>query len=175
MSGCRTNFARTTGRTISTSFTRPSDTTAYAAGDVVCNSTSAPVIMTFAGAVNTDFQMGVIAQATLIDSANQSTKLDAELWLFDTTVTMDNDNAAFTPTDAECATLVGIVPFSTAYWKSGDATAGAGGNAVCHVQGLSIPFNVVHASNALYGILVARNAYTPVSAESFTVRLHIID
>ena len=171
MSGCRTNFARTTGRTISTSFTRPSDTTAYAAGDVVCNSTSAPVIMTFAGAVNTDFQMGVIAQATLIDSANQSTKLDAELWLFDTTVTMDNDNAAFTPTDAECATLVGIVPFSTSYWKVGDSSS----NAVCHVQGLAIPFNVVHASNALYEILVARNAYTPVSAESFTVRLHIID
>lgn len=175
MSGCRTSFARTTGRTISASFTRPNDTNQYTAGDVICNSTSAPVIMTFSGAVNTDFQMGIIAQATLIDSANQSTKLDAELWLFDTTVTMDNDNAAFTPTDTECGTLVGIIPFSTSYWKAGDATSGAGGNAVCHVQGLVIPFNVVHASNALYGILVARNAYTPVAQEVFTVRLHIID
>lgn len=171
MSGNRTNFARTTGRTISTSVTRPNDTNAYAAGDVVCNSTSAPVILTFAGAVNTDFQMGVIAQATLIDSSNVSTKLDCELWLFDTTITMDNDNAAFTPTDAELATLVGIIPFSTAYWKVGDSSS----NAVCHVQGLSIPFNVVHASNALYGVLVARAAYTPTAQEIFTVRLHIVD
>lgn len=171
MSGNRTSFARTTGRTISATFTRPADTAAYAAGDVVNNSTTAPVIMTFAGAVNTDFQMGVIAQATLIDSSNVATKLDCELWLFDTTITMDNDNAAFTPTDAELATLVGIIPFGTSYWKVGDSTS----NAVCHVQGLAIPFNVIHASNALYGVLVARAAYTPVSAEAFTVRLHIID
>ena len=167
----RNTFARTTGRTIKATFTRPNDTTAYAAGDVVCNSTSAPVIMTFSGAVNTDFQMGIIAQATLVDSSNVATKLDAELWLFDTTITMDNDNAAFTPTDAELLTLVGIVPFSTAYWKVGDSSS----NAVCHVQGLSIPFNVVHASNALYGVLVARNAYVPTAQEVFTVRLHIID
>jgi hypothetical protein len=59
-----------------------------------------------------------------VDSANQTVKATVELWLFDTTFTPDNDNAAFTPTDAELLTLVGIIQFST--WFVGDATAAAG-------------------------------------------------
>lgn len=156
----------------STNFTRPADTTAYAAGDAVTNSTSAPVVLTFASVARANGGSGVVIAAQMVDSASQATKGNFELWLFDTTVTPDNDNAVFTPTDAECATLIGIVQFATAF--VGDATAGAGGNAVYVAQGLTIPFTCGGASTSIFGLLVLRNAYTPVSAEVFTIRLTVI-
>lgn len=162
------------GRVISASFTRPNDTTAYASGDVICNSTSAPVVLTFPRATVTQGpKFSIIAQAMLVDSANQATKLDSELWLFDTAPAIDNDNAAFTPTDAECANLIGIIPFNTFY--VGDATAGAGGNVVFREANLTIPVETKASDNAIYGVLVARSNYTPVAQESFTIKLGILD
>ena len=162
------------GRTNIASFTRPSDTTAYAAGDVICNSTSAPVIMTFNVAAKELGSVGIIQQATLINSASVATKPDLELWLFDTTVVMDNDNAVFTPTDAEMLTLIGIIPFPTGDFKVGTATAGADGNSACDVKNVGMVFNT-KTNNEIYGILVVRNAYIPVSAESFAIRLKVLD
>ena len=161
------------GRFISASFTRPANTTAYASGDVVCNSTSAPTPMVFSRATVTQGpKFSTIRQVVVVDSANQTTKLTGELWLFDTTVALDNDNDAFTPTDAELATLIGVVELGTPF--VGDATSGADGNAV-YVKSVSIPIETKAADNAIYGVLIARNSYTPVSAESFTVRLGIED
>lgn len=166
---------RSMGRTISATFTRPADTTAYAAGDVVADSTSAPTIMRFKGAARGKATPSIIQHAVLVDSASVATKPDLELWLFDTTITMDNDNAAFTPTDAELLTLVGVIDFATGDFKVGDATVGAGGNSICEASNLGLPFNTTKDDNDLFGVLVVRNAYVPVSGEVFTVRLHLLD
>jgi hypothetical protein len=163
------------GRTIKTAFTRPNDTTQYTSGDVVNDSTSAPSVMTFSGFSSTAGKQTLIQQLIVCSSANQSTKLDAELWLFDTTVTPDNDNAAFTPTDAENRTLVAKIAIPASAWAAGTATAGAGGNAVCVLDNLGIPVNTLVSDNAIYGVLVARNAYTPVAQEVFDFRLKLID
>ncbi len=165
-------FTSSKQKTVSASVTRPSDTTTYAAGDAVTNSTSAPSVMTFDAVARANAGNGVIIGAVLIDSANQTLKGQFELWLFDTTFTPDNDNSAFTPTDAETETIIGVIPFNS--WFVGDATSGAGGNAVCHVQGLSIPFTCGGAVDDIFGLIVVRNAYVPVSAEKFTVRLQVI-
>lgn len=162
-------------RLIAANFTRPADTTAYASGDVLCNSTSAPVILTFARATNGELSSSMLMSATIISSANQPTKPDLRLWLFDTTVTMDNDNAAFTPTDAEMRTLLQVVAFPASAWLAGDASSGAGGNAVCNAQALWLPINTVGGDNAIYGVLTAGAAYTPVSGERFDVRLGFVD
>ncbi|MGE0131917.1 MAG: hypothetical protein AB7U82_27855 [Blastocatellales bacterium] len=154
---------------INGSFTRPANTTQYAAGDAVSDS-SAPI--TFASIARINNGSGVITGAILVDSANQSTKGQFELWLFDTSPAVDTDNAAFTPTDAECATLIGVIPFNVAY--VGDATAGAGGNAVYPAQGLSLPFKCTGGTDDIFGLIVVRNAYTPVSSEAFTVRLNVL-
>jgi len=162
-------------RRISASVTRPADTTAYTSGDVVCNSTTAPTIITFNRASHQSAGSGVLKHAKVISSAYVATAPVLELWLFDTAVTMDNDNAAFTPTDAELATLVTVVSFPAASYKIGDATAGVGGNHVCEAT-LDVPFTTVGANvNALYGVLVARNAYVPISGEIFTLQLVIED
>lgn len=177
-----TDFVRGKNHTPQAKFTRPADTAIYAAGDVIADSTSAPNIMTFTrsaledGSAGGQAAGGIIQEAILTTSANQATKPDLELWLFDTTVVMDNDNAVFTPTDAEMLTLVTVIAFPSTSFKVGDATVGAGGNAACDVQNIGVPFNIVGTNNtALFGILVVRNAYTPVSGEVFAIRLKVLD
>lgn len=151
---------------------RPADTNTYAAGDAVTDSTSAPNKITFANAARVNGGGGIILDATLIDSANVATKGIFELWLFDKTVVPDNDNAAFTPDDTEMGTLVGVIPFDTSY--IGDNNSGAAGNAAYKSGLLNLPFVIGTAAKDLYGLLVVRNAYVPVSGETFTVRLNII-
>lgn len=164
-------------RTINGSVTRPADTNVYAVGDAITDSTSAPTVLTFSGCARINQGSGTILGATLIDSANQTTKGDFDLFLFDTTYTVDNDNAAFTPTDAEMETAVGVISFLGGFAKAGDATSGAGGNLIYAGQlgayNDPIVFQCGAASTSLFGALVARNAYTPVSGEKFTIRLRI--
>ena len=154
---------------VSTSITRPADVNAYAAGDVVADATSNPTVTVFAGCARSVGEAGHLVQVILVDSANQATKGLYELWLFSATYGQDADNAVFTPTDAECATLQAIIPLNTSY--VGDATAGAVGNAVYTSGSIDIPFVCAAAQTSLWGALVVRNAYTPVSAEVFTMTL----
>ena len=150
--------------------TRPADTTAYAAGDAITDSTSAPTVAAITRAARNQGWSGILLEATLISSASPATAGEFEVWLFDTPFTADNDNAAFTPTDTECLTVVAIVPF-----PSSDSYVGtASGNRV--YQGTAVNRGFVCASNSttLYWALVARNAYVPASAETFSLRLTII-
>lgn len=162
----------TKGKTVSDSITRPANTTAYAAGDVVDASTAAG--LTFTAPARGETLGGYIVDALLVSSANKSTKGDFELWLFDTVPgSFDADNAVFTPTDAEMLTVIGIIQFTQSF--VGDATADAAGNSVHQAKRTFLPlrFDTVTDDDDLYGVLVVRNAYTPVSAEVFTIRLKI--
>ena len=159
------------GNNVSQSVTRPADTTAYAAGDVVDLASGAG--MTFAAASRSNDLDGYIVDALLIDSANQSTKGNFEFWLFNQALAAyDNDNAAFTPTDADLANLVGVLEFNVAF--EGEPTSGAGGNVIYHAEKSYLPMRFKNdTDDDLNGVLVVRNAYTPVSAEIFTVVLKI--
>lgn len=159
---------------VSASLTRPSNADAYAAGDVIAAVTTDDHF-TFSGMGRDgkDLRSGSIDAAVLISSANQTTKLDGELWIFDTDIAEVGDNAAFAPTDAELDNLIGVIDFGVDDWKEGDATSGADGNAVNAKTGIQLPFKAKDKNRELFGVLVARNAYTPVSAEEFTVILTI--
>jgi hypothetical protein len=158
----------------SATITRPANTTQYAAGDVIDAAAGAGVV--FETCASAAGKGGEIFDAILIDSAAPATKLDAELWLFDTAIgTYDNDNVAFSPTDAEMLRWLGVIQFAT-----GTAfTAGAAANCAYHAARTYLPmhFNTLRADTTypggLYGVLVARNTYTPISAEVFTIRLRI--
>lgn len=164
------NKIRGMSHTVSAGFVRPANTTAYTAGDVV----SGGGLLVFAGASLEPGGAGIVQHATLVDSANVATKPDLELWLFDTPIELDADNAAFTPTDEDLRTFVGAISLAASLFKVGDATSGAGGNCICDVPNIGMPFNTVIGST-LYGVLVVRNAYVPVSAERFDVRLKVLD
>lgn len=145
--------------------TRPADTTAYTAGDVV-------------GAASVLFQPtgngvglgGEIKAASCVSSANVATKPDLQLWLFTAAVaSVTADNAAFAPTDAEMLTFMGRIDFPTGNFKAANAGSAAAGNAACIATALSLPVPAY-----VYGVLVVQNAYVPVSAEVFTLNLSVL-
>lgn len=149
--------------TIAQSIVRPSDTTQYAAGDVI-GGAALPFhgFPPLKGA-----QIGAVLQhGVMVSNANQATKLDAELWLFSASPTIAADNVAFAPTDAQMLDFIGIITFPVANWKVSNAGAAALGNAACTTPsiGIAVPERV-------FGVLVARNTYTPVADEAFNVSL----
>ena len=162
----------TAERTPSATFTRPANTTTYASGDVMNNSVTVPVVLTFADCGLVNGGGGLIKDVVIISDANPTLAAVFELWLFNTTITPDNDNAVFTPTDAELLTLECVITISVPY--TGDATAGAGGNRVYQSDGADRQFVCVAGGTSLFGVLVLRNAYIPISGEVITVYLKIV-
>jgi len=156
---------------LSDAITRPADTTQYTAGDVIAEVTNNDHY-TFVDDGITDAIYGYITGARLDSSANQATKLAGELWLFAVDIAEVADNGVYAPTDAEMLTRIGVIDFSAALWKVGTSTSGAGGNACCDIE-LDVPIQF-KSTGTLYGQLVARNAYTPVASEVFTVALKIV-
>lgn len=157
------------------SITRPADTNIYAPGDAYTNSTSAPVATTFSDVARDDGGSGAIVAAFASLSANEATKPQFQLWLFGgaSAPTPDNDNAVFTPTDAEVLNVLGYIDFTD--WKEG--LAGASGNSVSPglINGLvngRIPY-VTTSVNDIFGLVVVRNPYTPISGEVLSMRLHL--
>ena len=147
---------------------RVTGTTQYAAGEVI--SQTAPLSLKFEGMSQFDGGGFEIRSALMMSSANQATKPDLELWLFSADVVVPADNSAFVPTDAEMATLVGVIPFPVASFKVANAGSGADGNISQNVFNVSLSGN----SNTLYGVLVVRNTYTPVDSEIFTAKLQVL-
>tara|TARA_Y100000310_G_scaffold312663_1_gene360197 strand:+ start:3206 stop:3724 length:519 start_codon:yes stop_codon:yes gene_type:complete len=162
------------GRVVEAAFTRPADTTTYAAGDVMGTAATTPI--TFAGATLTGNGFTMIQKAIVYSSANVATKADIDLFLFHTTLTPAADNAAFAPGDSTLLTAVGVINFPTGGWTVGAAASGAGGNAMCVVKDIQLPIVSASASKGdMFGVMVARNAYAPISGEVFTVRLGVVD
>ena len=154
------------------SITRPNNTTAYAAGDAWTDSTSAPTTFEIADAARIDGGGGVSADVMVIDSANQTPKLQGTLFLFDTAPTAPNDNAAWVPSDAEMETLVAAIPFRS--MEAANGAAGASGNAFDRADGLNFGFAATASSRKLYPVVRVDNAYTPVAQEKLTFRLKFL-
>jgi len=91
---------------VQTDVTRPADTTAYAAGDCISDSTSAPTSggFTFNAAARQSGGSGIITDLTVCSSNDPATRLAGELFVFNTSVTNVNDNAAFVVSDTEIKT-----------------------------------------------------------------------
>ncbi len=162
------------GRTVlvKQNFTRPNNATQYAAGDVVSDSITTPTTIDLDGCARVNGGRGVILKVLMVDSANQTTKGNFELWVFTHEPTIDNDNSPWTPNDTECGYLVDIIPLSTTY--VGDASAGAGGNVVFRSDIVEAGFTCQSGMDRLFGVLVVRNAYTPLANENFQFIVEVL-
>jgi hypothetical protein len=144
----------------SASFTRPADTTAYASGDLMANSTTAGsvVAMTFSPVTKGSGRSAQIRRVRVSKTGTSVTNASVRLHLYTTSsITAANgDNGAWSTDKA--ANYVGSVDVTI----DKAMTDGAAGNATCE-------FNI--NSLSLYGLLEARGPYTPASAEVFTVTL----
>lgn len=157
-------------RPLTASITRPANTTAYAAGDVI--GTASSHVITFYGAKDEkgyDLNRAIIARAVLIDNEAPATLPSLELWLFDTAPAAQADNAAFAVTDTELANVIGVIPFTYSY------VGLASGNHIQQSDLVSLVLEVKSGASDIYGVLVVRNAYTPVSGETFKILLSVVD
>ena len=147
--------------TVQTDVTRPADTTAYAAGDAISNSTTAPTSggFTLSNIARKSGGSVIITDVCVSSSNDPATRLAGEILIFNQAVTNINDNAAFAVSDAEIKTCIGIVPF---------ALFDAGNNGYAHISGLNFLATCVGSANLRF-LLRARNAYTPANAEVLTI------
>lgn len=157
--------------TLAAAFTaRPANTTQYTPGDTWQQNTS-PAALTFSSVALTTGGGATITDLLVFSSNNQTATLPltGELWLFDGSVSLPTtaDNASFTLTAAQHATLVGRIPFSVD--ATGDATVGTG-NASGHYR-TSISVNCAAGSTSLKALVKVTNNYTPASAEVLSFKM----
>lgn len=158
------------GRTAmaSANFTRPADTTAYASGDLVANSTTAgsvtPMTLTIGRLSSGSGASGMIRRARLRKTGTSVTNASFRLHLYRSSPTVSNgDNGAWLTNNV--ADYVGALDITV----DRAFTDGASGNGT-PITGSEINFS----HQTYYGLLEARAAYTPANAEVFTLELEVI-
>jgi len=147
------------------SFTRPADTTAYASGDLVANSTTAgsvtPMTLSAANAAGGEVS---IRRVRLQKSGTGVTNAAFRLHLYRGLPTVANgDNGVWSSSGA--ANYLGSIDVTVDKAMT-DGSVGYGAAAV----NANIAFL---RGTALYGLLEARGAYTPASGEVFTVEAEV--
>jgi hypothetical protein len=151
----------------SATFTRPADTTAYASGDLVANSTTAASVAPLS--LQMPVSSGIIRRARIeksdeTDVANASFRVH----LYTSSPTVSNgDNSAWLSTVAGYLGSLDVTvdkAFTT-------VAVGVGGFASGHSDGIF--YQLSPSGTTVYALLEARAAYSPASAETFAVALEI--
>lgn len=135
-------------------FVRPADTTQYAAGDLVANSTTAGSV-TPLSFVSPKGQPHYIKSVSLYHTDQDATGSTFRVWFLSSSPTVTNgDNGALAGIDA--ATVLGTVAI-TADQNCGDT------------YGIAAAPVGMAVSGTVYAVIEATGTYTPASAETFGV------
>lgn len=153
--------------TVSASFARPEDTTQYASGDLIANSTTAGSVTPMSFALNNNLGGPiVIRRVRITKSATSVTAAAFRVHLFTASPTVSNgDNGAIVPN--QHAAYLGYIDLSAS--QAFASAAGGWATAAANAELFANP----GASATLYGLLEARGTYTPASAETFTVLIEV--
>lgn len=148
--------------------TRPADTTAYAAGDLVANSTTAGSVVPLEFDVGGGSGMVRKIRIRTNRTSGGTTNAVFRVFLFRTAPTVaGGDNAAFNPANA--ANYLGAMDVVL----TDQFSDGAVGNGVPAV-GSEINYSLPDGSTKLFGLVRAGAAYTPASAEQISVALEVL-
>lgn len=151
--------------------TRPADTTAYAAGDIIANSTTAGSIVPMQFPLGGNNMPGAtrITRVRFAKSGTTNTLSQFRLHLYGSLpAAVNGDNAAWSTTGA--ANYLGSIDGPTTLNAFSDGCAGVG----AAVAGSEILVRL-NSGTVIYGLLAALAAYVPASAETFTVTLECVD
>lgn len=154
--------------TLGATFTRPADTTAYAIGDLIANNTVAGSVVAIAFPASTRYNAtsAMVRRVRLHASNTSLTNASFRVHLYDRIPTISNgDNGAW------LTTITGYLgSFDITFDKAfADGAKGIGISGA----GAEINFTAAPGDNSLYALIEARAAYTPTSAEVFTLALEI--
>ena len=153
-----------------TEFTRPADTTAYTAGDVVSNSTSATTLIDLANAVRVNGGSGYVVRVEVAtDKKSITPRLRVHLFNA-SNPTVSVDNAAMRQLYADNAKRLGWIdmPAMTTGTDTTNSTMSVTVN-----DGCRLPVVAGAATTSLYAVLEALDAFTPASGEKFTVTIFV--
>ena len=154
--------------------TRPADTTAYAAGDAIANSTTAWAVVPLQFTVSGEFgATGLIIGARLFTSS--ATAFAAtRLWLFNrqpfAAAGYQADNSALALTYAAMTSTggcMGYVDFATFTARTTSAVS------IATSPQTELDFTCGPTNNVIYGLFEAMSAFTPASAQTFTATLSV--
>lgn len=150
----------------SVTFTRPADTTAYAAKDAVSNSTGSPTVLTFTSLMRVSGGLGYNVKARLM--TNQSTCVARfRLHLFRSSPTAINDNSPYTFLWADRSNWLGYIDFSACQ------TEGSGSDAAFSLNDtVRLVVGSAGGSLTVYGLLVTLDAFTPANGQQFHIGLN---
>jgi hypothetical protein len=144
---------------VSARFTRPSDTTAYASGDLVANSTTAGSVAAMSFPVSAGARQ--IRRVRIHTSSTNVTNAAFRVHFYGATVTAANgDNGAWSTSGA--ASYLGSVDVTVDKAFTDGAFGSATGEINC-------------GGPNLYALIEARGAYTPTSAGVFNVTVETAD
>lgn len=151
---------------LSTSFTRPGDTTAYTANDLVANSVTAGSVIPLSWNLGYGQMLKIFKAGIKFNSAtNTNGKFNLHLYAASPTVT-NGDNGVWLSTQSS---YQGFIAIDCTGQTFSDNSYGVGTYVNTSVE---VPLVVVADANyKIYGLLQATAAYTPTNAEIFTVNL----
>lgn len=141
--------------------TRPADTTAYAANDVVGDAT----VWTFATLARISAGSGYVVKARLITDNNAVTAR-FRLHLFASSVVAIADNSPYTALWAQRADRLGYIDFAAMNTEGTGSTSASSLNAT-----VRLPYVCGANLRTIYGILETLDAFTPTSAQNFFIEL----
>lgn len=140
--------------------TRPANTTAYAAGDVVAaNAAVAPIQLTGIGRQAS--ATGEITHVSLETNNATVTNGDFAIHFFRESFVLEADNAAWASLHANRANYLGFITLPTLLAK--------GGAAATKDDDLRIPFQCSTSGANLFVVIEAMGAYTPASGQVFSI------
>ena len=152
----------------SASFTRPADTTAYAIGDLIANSTTAGSVVPMQFTVAREAAGSCMIRRVKISTSNVG-GLNAikRLHLFSAApVPVNGDNGAFSSTGTASYLGAFEITLDRAFT---DGACGFGG-----VVSSPDPVIKLASGQIIYGLLEARSANTPASGSTITVTLETL-
>lgn len=136
-------------------------TSAYTAGDAVGG------LLTFSNVARASGGTAYIESAVLLDKDKEAAAA-YELWLFDRTFTATTDNAAFDPSDADLANLLGVLKFASTDGTLTSTTA----TVYTWPQTTAMnPFPLVLNGTDLFGQLVTRGTPTFTTTADIVVSI----
>lgn len=149
---------------ITASFTRPSDTTQYAAGDVVGPVTT-PAAQSFPNAARGNGGSGKIMELMLAFDLETITTATFRLHFFNAVLTPQADNAAFTGVSTNPSSYLGYIDPPILVTQAG-GTLGQIRHTVNSTTTSGLPFyyQCADGGSGLWVVITALGTYTPKSA-----------
>ena len=155
----------------SATITRPADTTAYVAKDVV--STLAGAVIEFTGMARANAGTGTIVRARLMTSQKTNVAL-YRLHLFHTAPSPIADNSPYLLLYANAANRIGSIDFPALGTEDPTNSTSAASMRPSYDGSYNAPnlwYKCATADTKLYGILETLSAFTPDSAQTFFIEL----